>query len=315
MVEGGLRDTSRSAASSQRRAALLTLSYGGDLQLFTILARTVDKFAGNEIDHYVSVPNKDLSDFKRLQTDRRTFIPQEELLPAGLHRIPLPSPALRARLGLPPRNFYTCSVRPLVSGWIVQQIMKISFAAKVSEEVVVHVDSDLAFVKHFSATDFLSDGRTRLFRVAGQPPSSLYHGKSFNAAVDLLGIDRSRTTFTNFIGSVIPWNKSCVLKMMEHIETTRSEKWSSSLLRSPTLAEYMLYGIFSEYCLGIEQAGHVCDSVGFCETVWGDGQYSNPTELGGRLQKAHMAVGLQSTLSLDLAERNRILEHVTSVNS
>jgi hypothetical protein len=297
--------------ASSNSVSLVTLSYEGDLQLFQLLAGTIDKYAGDGISHYVAVPKKDIGKFKPFQSNRRIILPQEELLPSTLHRIPLPPASFRRRLGLPHRNFYTSPVRPVVGGWIVQQVMKIAFAAAVSDEVVVHVDSDLAFVKPFTSGNFLSEGRTRLFRVPNLVPSWPFHGQAFAAATRTLSVDQAATPFTNYIGSVIPWNKSCVRRLVDHIETTRSECWSSALLRSTALAEYMLYGVFCEYVLGLDQAGHVGDSVGFCETVWTDGQYADPSHISRMLLPEQIAVGLQSTLRLDLGERMRILDNVS----
>lgn len=296
---------------SSPSVSLVTLSYEGDLQLFQILAGTIDRYAGERVSHYVAVPRKDLGKFKPFQSNRRIIFPQEDLLPSNLYRIPLPPASLRKRLGLPHRNFYTSPVRPLVGGWIVQQIMKIAFAAAVPDEVMVHVDSDLAFVRPFTAGNFSKDGRTRLFRVPNLLPSWPFHGQAFTAATETLAINHSNAPFTNYIGSVIPWNRSCVRRLIRHIEATRSELWSSALLRSNALAEYMLYGVFCEFVIGLEQAGHVGDDIGFCETVWTDGQYLEPTDISRMLQPQQIAVGLQSTLRLDLRERMRVLENVS----
>jgi hypothetical protein len=53
---------------------------------------------------------------------------------------------------------------PPVRGWILQQVIKLAAVAASGDDAVLVVDSDVEFVRPFTAEMFVRDGRVRFFR-------------------------------------------------------------------------------------------------------------------------------------------------------
>jgi len=79
----GEQDTGQNGA-----LILLTCSMLRDLEIFGILARSVDACAGPDVQHVVIVPRRDLAAFKRFAGPRRSFLAQEDVLPMRIRALP-----------------------------------------------------------------------------------------------------------------------------------------------------------------------------------------------------------------------------------
>src|SRR5262245_45571805 len=157
-------------ASADPSLSILTLSFRGDFELCRLLCESVDDFVPDTIEHVIAVPRSDLGLFKALANSRRRLITQEELLPGWLRRIPLPGPTLRRVFRLPRRNIYFTPRPRIVRGWIVQQLMKLRAAATATSDIVLHADSDMAFIRPLKLDLIVRQGRARLYRKPGVGP-------------------------------------------------------------------------------------------------------------------------------------------------
>ncbi len=67
---------------------LITLSFSGDLDCCRLLCETADRFAPAGAAHLLAVPAADMPLFRPLAGGRRALVPQEELLPGWLRKLP-----------------------------------------------------------------------------------------------------------------------------------------------------------------------------------------------------------------------------------
>src|SRR3954469_21826090 len=68
--------------------ALLTPTYGRDLELCTLLCESVDRHVTSFSKHYLLVPDCDVELFSHLESDRRTILPSSQFLPKWLRPLP-----------------------------------------------------------------------------------------------------------------------------------------------------------------------------------------------------------------------------------
>ena len=66
--------------------ALLTPTYGRDLELCTLLCESVDRHVTSFSKHYLLVPDADLSLFSHFESERRRSFRRREFLPHGCGR-------------------------------------------------------------------------------------------------------------------------------------------------------------------------------------------------------------------------------------
>ena len=68
--------------------ALLTPTYGRDLELCTLLCESVDRHVGSFSKHYLLVPDCDLPLFSHFESERRSVLPASKFLPKWLRPLP-----------------------------------------------------------------------------------------------------------------------------------------------------------------------------------------------------------------------------------
>ena len=108
----------------QNSVALLTPTYERDLPFCALLCESVDRHARSFSKHYLLVPDSDLALFSRFEGPQRAVLPASQFLPAWLR--PLPAIIRRQRR----QHWWSLRARP-VSGWHIQQILKIAAARDV----------------------------------------------------------------------------------------------------------------------------------------------------------------------------------------
>src|SRR5579859_1294744 len=106
----------------QSSVALLTPTYARDLSLCALLCESVDRHARSFSKHYLLVPDSDLALFSHFEGPQRTVLSASHFLPGWLR--PLPAIIRRQRR----QHWWSLRARP-VSGWHIQQILKIAAAA------------------------------------------------------------------------------------------------------------------------------------------------------------------------------------------
>lgn len=288
------------------RVSLLTLSFRGDLELCRLLCETTDRFVDPAISHVIAVPRADSPLFASLANDRRSIIAQEGLLPGWLIKLPLPSPAWRKRLLLPRRNVYLSLRGRPVRGWIAQQLMKIAAAAMSDADIVVHADSDAAFIRPTRPEDFLLDDKPRFLREPGAGESPM-HAAWHRAASNLLGLAPSDYHGADYIDAgLVVWRRENVTRLIAHLQREGGD-WRARLVAAGEFSEYVLYGVFVDQVLG-EQSQHTPTPLRQCLTLW-DASAAREAETAiNGLQPYQRAMAVQSTIALDDGARHALVE-------
>ena len=127
--------------------ALLTPTYGRDLELCTLLCESVDRHVTSFSKHYLLVPDCDLPLFAHLASERRVVIPASTYLPDWLR--PLPRVIQRKR-----RQFWWSLRAKPVSGWHVQQFLKIAATISLPHQRYCILDSDVVFFRDIDLSRF-----------------------------------------------------------------------------------------------------------------------------------------------------------------
>lgn len=294
-------------------ASLVTCSYSGDLDVCRLLCESVDRFVPADIAHKLYVPAKDVPLFAELASSRRTIATQESLLPRWFWKVPLPSPAWRARLGLPRRNIYLTPFSAPVRGWIAQQIMKLAATANDDAEIVVHVDSDNAFIRPLRIDHLTREGRVRLYRNP-QMVEMASHRAWHAAAGKLLGLPPADFYGAEYIDQLVVWRRSILLALIERLNVVAGRDWRVALARTPHFAEYILYGVFADRVQGLDAAGLFASERSLCLSRWSeafDGAADEDAFIAA-LRPDHVACLIQSTIAMPLAERRRMFDRATA---
>lgn len=290
---------------------IATLSFRGDLELCRLMCETMDRFVPEEIPHLLAVPRADMALFAPMANRRRTIITQQELLPPWLHRIPMPNPRIRRLLRLPRRDVYFSRRGGLIRGWIAQQMMKIEVASRAETDAILHVDSDVAFVRPLRPDHVFADGMVRFLRRPGDADTEM-HRRWHAAAGRLLGLPPRPYYGADYIDVMIPWRPQLVRAMLAHIREVSGKDPFEALAGEPDFSEYILYGIHAEHIVGLERNGHYASEQPICATIWSDVSSDRlAARLDGMAVAAdQVAVGIQSTIPVGIEERRRLLDRL-----
>jgi hypothetical protein len=303
-------DHPTAAKPAKRDAVLLTCSIARDADLFGLLAASIDRHVGDEMEHQVVVPWSDLAAFRKYQTRNRTIIAQEDLLPVKLWKLPA---ALRhlsyIKAGFR-RPLYLTSDRNLIRGWMLQQLLKISISAQSERTAIMHVDSDVCFFRDFKTSEIFDGNNVRFFRALGATRNPM-HRPWIEAASRFLGIDPPQDYHAHYVENCVVWRTDLVRAMIERIEAANETEFHKALFGASTISEYYLYGIFAD--LVAKDEGLNAEDTSFCNSYWPNSE-SEPVDiakLAARQQPKHCALSVQSTHKLSLVERTEAYEQAT----
>jgi Family of unknown function (DUF6492) len=218
--------------------ALLTPTYGRDLELCTLLCESVDRHVISFSKHYLLVPDCDLPLFVHLASERRTVIPASAFLPDWLR--PLPRIIQRKR-----RQFWWSLRAKPVSGWHVQQFLKIAATISLPHHRYCILDSDVVFFRDFDLTRFECPHSIPLLTMANaviaeQPR----HSRWVETSHQLLGYPTPPLPASDFIGHIIFWDQQTTRALTSRIEDVTGLDWIDALCKTREFSEYMLYGYF-----------------------------------------------------------------------
>jgi hypothetical protein len=224
--------------SEMNPVALLTPTYGRDLELCTLLCESVDRHVIAFSKHYLLVPDCDLPLFAHLASERRIVIPASAYLPDWLR--PLPRIVQRKR-----RQFWWSLRAKPVSGWHVQQFLKIAATISLPHQRYCILDSDVVFFRDFDLSRFEYPGPIPLLTmanavIADQPR----HSRWVETSHQLLGYPTPPLPASDFIGHIIFWDQQTTRALTSRIESVTGLDWIDALCRTREFSEYMLYGYF-----------------------------------------------------------------------
>ncbi|MCC2095799.1 MAG: hypothetical protein KDJ29_02855 [Hyphomicrobiales bacterium] len=292
---------------------LITCSFSGDLELCRLLCESIDEFVPASIAHTLYVPEADAPLFAAFANSRREIRSQESLLPSWFWKLPMPGPVWRKRLHLPRRNVYVTPYSLPVRGWIAQQIMKIAATVHSPSDVVVHIDSDNAFIRPMDLDRLIHGDSVRLYRNP-QKVDEATHRTWHAAAGRLLGLSPSDFYGAEYIDQLVVWKRPVLLEMTQRIETVAGAPWPIALARTSQFAEYILYGVFADKVMGLDKAGLHADDRSLCLSRW-DCAIESEQDAAAFIDdigSGHVACLIQSTIAMSLQARRNLFERAKS---
>lgn len=243
--------------------ALLTPTYGRDLEICTLLCESVDRHVTSFSKHYLLVPDCDLPLFAPLASDRRVIIPASAFLPGWLR--PLPRVIQRKR-----RQFWWSLRAKPVSGWHVQQILKIAATIALPHERFCILDSDIVFFRNFDLSRFEYPNAIPLLTMASAVTADQpQHARWLQTSHQLLGLKTPAFPALDFIGHIIFWNQQTTRDLAARIEASTGLGWIEALCRTREFSEYMLYGYFVQNDMA-SAAIHATAPTTPCVSYWDD---------------------------------------------
>lgn len=270
------------------QTAIVTSSYAGDFERFSLLCETMDNFVSGHTRHLVLVASKDVALFKQFSGPKREIIDEADLLPKWLRRFSDPVSGFNRDVWLSPLTW------PM-RGWHVQQLRRIAIANHIYEDGYLSCDSDVAFVAPYSVGSNWKNNQLRLYRLDNSlGKSELAEQRKWSAnAGKRLGLGNLQSSH-DYISTLIQWKKSTVNAMVEHIQKVSGRHWVASIGADRSFSECMLYGRFADEVLKSE--GHYHDPYPSCRVYWNGPALDKAGLLNfiATRRPEQIAVGLQS---------------------
>ncbi|MBO3459841.1 DUF6492 family protein [Aetokthonos hydrillicola Thurmond2011] len=281
--------------------AIVTPSYAPDFERCRLLSWSIQQFVSPTVTHHIIVERRDLELFRQLESPYTKIHIVQSLLPWWIQRISGFKNGWFSFKSLPLRN------------WIVQQIVKISSAQCVEEDVLVFVDSDVTFIRPFNLeTSFIRSGLVRLFREHSYDAPA--HVKGHQAANKLLGIPNNVYPDPGYIAQVVTWKRDNVFKLYQKLESISGKEWLEALANSWNLAEYVLYGVFVDHFLK-EESGHYHDSQKIVHEYWDTEPMSDEQleKFFAEIQPHHAAVMISAKAGIPVERYQHLSKMVPTI--
>ena len=87
-------------------------------------------------------------------------------------------------------------------------------------------------------------------------------------AAKLLGVRQALDIQHNYIGNLITWTRPNVLGMIDRIRQEASASHIRAIARAIHFSEYMTYGVYVDYVVGLEKSGHFHDNSANLHLCW-----------------------------------------------
>lgn len=283
------------------RVEILTCSTAGDIDLFAPLAASIDRYVDPAVRHRVVVPSVDMKRFAAFASVRREILAQEGVLPK-LWKLPSALGALPSLRGGLHRPVYLTARRQVVRGWMLQQLLKIEMTRRSDAMAIMHVDSDVCFVRPFRAEDAFDEGKVTFFRTEGDTGNP-QHQKWVQRACTMLGANVLEGHKAHYVENCVLWSRDVTQTMVERVETVQGRPLADVIFATDSMSEYYLYGLFADFFP--DQAPLARQEVSYCNSFWPDNSgVPVPEEYFlNRLKPKHCAIAVQSTHKISLEDR------------
>ena len=215
---------------------LLTPSYSGDIQRFSLLRRSVSTFAPG-IPHLAIVHSEDCAEFgDRFRGEPGLeIVATRDVLPRSIER--------RRRKSGPSWIARGWRRQRTIKGWHAQQFSKIFALAECRFEAAVFLDSDVFVCRPLSSDYFYINGLLKLFRRRATNAEQLDYDI---ATHDILGDPlHTITELYDYIFHPSCFRRSSALSLLREFGRrglARREKWMRRFLRENRPSEYNLLG-------------------------------------------------------------------------
>lgn len=236
--------------------ALVTPSYWMDVERCRFLLETVERWVPPWVHHYLIIAKRDIPLFRPMLGPRTTLLLVEDIIPGWLFRVP----------GL--RHFWVSLRTRPVKNWILQQIVKLSAPAFLTEDVLLYADSDMFFIAPFDPHSFEQDDKVPLFLETGQRGLIQSHDVWQATCCRLLGIPPLDDDDDNYVGQLIWWRRNNALAAVARVQEVAGKQWQQTIAPLSGFSEYILYGIHSSKMLK-EKSGHWSDGIVRTLCYWG----------------------------------------------
>ena len=221
-------------------------SFRSDLERFCLLRASINRFYEGNARHIVAVPRSDLNMFKNaLGRDNVDVIEQNLFVRNYFY----PKVWVTIAKKVFPSQAWRLGSFSGRTGWIIQQIVKLSLPEIVSDGAIAILDSDLVFVRRFDdASLFGADDSKRLLLRDEQQTESGKHREHIVRAREILGLPPGSTEH-HYMGYPTIWYVDWITKLRSYIERTNGQDWQRVLFDAEVFSEYSLYGIYVEEIL------------------------------------------------------------------
>lgn len=311
-MDSGNKGRGMTASPSSDRLSVITPTYSADFEMARSLCASMDRFLNLPYHHWLVVPSRDLALFAPLAGPNREVISKESVLNRhGFHRLPVP-----ARIHVPglidrriKEQWWRAGAGRL-SGWLVQQIIKLSAPEITQDEHLMFIDSDVALVRPFGWEHLIRDGAVRLHEHHAGTHHDTHH-RWRDAALALVGGAPEQGPPTNYIGHLIGWRRSNVQALQQRIADVTGMDWRLALAKRKDVSEYILYGYFVSEAArtGAGTMGHVREDLGLVHSLWvGDAEAEARFAAG--LGAQHIAVHIQSAIPMTPEDRARRIDAI-----
>ena len=180
------------------------------------------------------------------------------------------------------RQFWWSLRAKPVSGWHVQQFLKIAATISLPYQRYCILDSDIVFFRDFDLARFEYPNPIPLLTMANAVTADQpRHSRWLETSHQLLGLPTPPFPASDFIGHIIFWDQQTTRALTARIEAVTGLGWIEALCRTREFSEYMLYGYFVRERPGISSAARRGRPSTPCVSYW-----EQPTLEQGRTERA-----------------------------
>ena len=280
-------------SDAAQKWAIVTPTYHLDYEQFKLMCESMDHFVEGNWHHYVVVSNADYEMFASFNGPHRTVIENTKILPPWLRYI---GKLGRVRSG----SFYFSWRTGPVFGWHIQQIVKLSMASFVKENLMMLVDSDLFFIKPFKLNSLIKNGRLPFMKSPTSYRDRKQQAPAFlERAKKTLGLPDSTASY-DYANNIVFWRRQTAIELCDFIAKKHGKHWIAALSGFHAISEGSLYGLFEDYVKKHDQS-YVTEHFDFAKTLHGDyAIYDDELEaFVNDLAPYHVALGFQSSARFD----------------
>lgn len=248
--------------------AIVTPSHAPDFNRFRRLHESVIENVSSGVMHYVLVPPPDYRMFSTIQSSQLTVLEQPDVLPRSFV-----STTRLGRIPLLPRGYRVAAINlrrpwPPIRGWVLQQLVKLGFAAGLEADVAVMIDSDVILVRGFTADTFMRGESVRHYRV----PHAVHGGMQRHlvwreTAARLLRLDAPSADLADYNAGVISWSPRIVRTLLDRVQEVAQQPWQTVIGSQLDVSEYFLYGEFVAM-LGDQRDKAFTSDRNLCHSYW-----------------------------------------------
>jgi hypothetical protein len=187
-------------------------------------------------------------------------------------------------------------------------VIKLAAIAASEDDTVLVADSDVEFVRPFTADMFVRDGVVRFFCKTNEIDKRLSRHMTWHRiARVLLGLPPAEPPYPDYISSPLAWDPILVRRMLARIEAVTGRPWLTVIAGQLDVSECVLYGVFVDGVMGAP-ANSFASNDSLCLVHW----ERTPLNLDSaasfirRIRPNDIAAVIQSKSETPLAVRNSV---------